>query len=252
MPLIQEERLVQGLTQADLARRLGVSASAVSQAEKAEADGTITLNTLARFLSALGRVPSVLAAPSTPVIPVTWDPGAEWPADQMGAEESILNARFRNRIPAIVGDCVASGVPLTVEQLWLVADHVSVFAPLDVYDQACAVRDSYDRLLARIATKRWTGILALPDGRRIPAPACPDDPACALSWAFTGIRNGADWLDSLRAASALFVLHGHPWPVLPARPDFALTWQNAVGILRSVGKPDSLGALVLDAMKGVL
>ena len=252
MPLIQEERIVQGLTQADLARRLGVSASAVSQAEKAEAEGTITLNTLSRFLSALGRVPSVLAAPSAPVIPVTWDPDVEWPVDQMGSRESILNARFRDRIPAIVGDCMAVGVPLTVEDLWLVADRTSVAAPLDVYDQACAVRDSYDRLLTRIANNRWIPVLTLPDGRRIPVPARTDDPASALSWAFTGIRNGADWLSAVRSASALLILHGHPWPVLPANPGFTATWQSAVGILRSVGNPDPLGTLILDAMRGVL
>ena len=252
MPLIQEERTLQGLTQADLAKRIGVSASAVSQAEKAEADGTITLNTLAKFLSVLGRVPSVLAAPSDPIIPVIWDPDVEWPTDQMGSWESILNARFRDRIPAIVGDCVASGVPLTIEQLWLVADRTSVSAPLDVYDQACVVRDSYDRLLARIANHRWTPVLALPDGRRIPVPACPDDPASALSWAFTGIRNGADWLGAVRSAFALLILHGHPWPVLPADTGFIATWRSAVGILRSVGNPDPLGTLILDAMNGVL
>ncbi len=49
--------------------------------------------------------------------------------------------------------------------------------------------------------------LSLPDGRRVtpPAdPADPADPAGALTWAFTAIRNGAPWLNALRAALAAY------------------------------------------------
>lgn len=251
MSLIYEERVAQGLTQTDLAGRLGVSASAVSQAEKAENDGTITLGTLAKFLAVLGRVPAVLAAPNTEIVPIRWDPGTDWPFDIDGARHAVLDAKFGNRIAAIVGECVALGIPLTIEDLWLVADRVTVAAPLDVYNQASRVRDTYDRLLAHVAAGRWTPVLTLPDGRRVPLPTSTD-PGGVWSWAFTGIRNGGDWLQAIRAASAILVQDGHPWPVLPARLDFRSVWEEAVGKLRSVGNPAPLGNLLLDAARGDL
>jgi len=248
MSIIQEERISQGLTQTDLAARLGVSPSAVSQAEKAENDGTITLATLGKFLSVLGRVPAVIAAPSTEIVPVRWDPGTDWPVDIDGAQHAILDAKYGDRIPTIVGECVALGIPLTVEDLWLVADRTTVATSLDVWNRASRVRDTYDRLLSLVAADRWVPALALPDGRRVPPPAT-DDPAAVWSWAFTGIRNGADWLDAIRAASAILVQTGRPWPILPARLEFRHVWESAVGKLRSVGNPDPVGSLLLRATR---
>lgn len=52
---IRSARLRAGVTMADLAGRLGVSESAVSQMERSEREGTIRLSTLSRALDALGE-----------------------------------------------------------------------------------------------------------------------------------------------------------------------------------------------------
>lgn len=55
--LIQTARLEAGVSNAELARRLGVTAGAVSQLERSERDGSIRWETLERALSALERRP---------------------------------------------------------------------------------------------------------------------------------------------------------------------------------------------------
>jgi transcriptional regulator with XRE-family HTH domain len=52
--LLRLARREQGLTAQDVAERAGVSPSRISQVEKAELDGTLQLDTLDRFASALG------------------------------------------------------------------------------------------------------------------------------------------------------------------------------------------------------
>lgn len=55
--LIQTARIEAGVTNAELARRLGVTAGAVSQLERSERDGSIRWESLERALAALDRRP---------------------------------------------------------------------------------------------------------------------------------------------------------------------------------------------------
>ena len=55
--LLRQARVEEGLTQAELARRLGMSAQAVRKLERSGANPT--LDTLARVASALNRTPAV-------------------------------------------------------------------------------------------------------------------------------------------------------------------------------------------------
>lgn len=57
--LIQTARLEQGVTNAELAQRLGVTRGAISQLERSEREGSIRWETLERALDALGRRPIV-------------------------------------------------------------------------------------------------------------------------------------------------------------------------------------------------
>jgi transcriptional regulator with XRE-family HTH domain len=237
-----------------VAERLGVSAAAVTQWEKAEANGTITLKTLAKALGVFRMEPVILAAPQSPVRPAVWDTAIAHglAPDPGGARKTILDARFRDRVPAIAGECLALGMPLTIPELWVMADHVSTGPSLDAWLQATAVRDGYDRMLRLIDQGRWTPVLALPDGRRVPAPDSPADPTGALSWAFTAIHNGAGWIEAIRAGAGLLIQHGYRWPVLPTRASFRDEWESALGVLRSVGNADRVARIVVDAMRGVL
>ncbi len=63
--LIQTARIDAGVSNAELARRLGVTAGAVSQLERSERDGSIRWETLERALSALDRRP-VIAMTTAP------------------------------------------------------------------------------------------------------------------------------------------------------------------------------------------
>ena len=254
MSIIAEERAARGWTQTELAKRLGVSTSAVSQLEKAENNGTITINSLARALHPFGLVPTLQAAPDKGLRPVMWDESivSDLIPDPAGPRKTIMDARFGNRIPTIVGECLAVGTSLTVDQLWLVADHVSVEATLEEYDRARTVAISYDKLLRLVDQNTWVPVLICPDGRRIPPPDQPGDSAAILNWAFVGIANGVGWLESLRAASALLVQHGWHWPVLPTRASFRTEWETAVGAARLAGRADQLAQLVVAASRGEL
>lgn len=66
--LIQTARVEQGVTNAELARRLQVTPGAVSQLERSERDGSIRWESLERALAALGRRPrlEMHALTSTP------------------------------------------------------------------------------------------------------------------------------------------------------------------------------------------
>lgn len=254
MSTITEARVARGWTMAELARRLGMTTSAVSQMEKAENEGTITLNTLARALEPFSLVPTVQAANLTALQPVGWDPAIAqgFIVDPIGPRKTILDARFGDRVVTIAGECLALGTSLTIDQLWLVADHVSVQAPLLAYDQARTVMFGYDKLLRLVDQGRWVPRLSCPDGRRIPVPSDTSDPALILEWALTGIANGAGWLESIRAASALLVQQGIRWPVLPARASFRAEWEYAVGAAFLAARGDRLASLIVAASRGEL
>ncbi|MDR5699626.1 helix-turn-helix domain-containing protein [Agromyces aerolatus] len=64
--LIRTTRERTGLTGADLAARLGITAGAVSQMERSERDGTVKLETLDRALAAMGCRLALTARPSSP------------------------------------------------------------------------------------------------------------------------------------------------------------------------------------------
>ncbi|MGA1077821.1 MAG: helix-turn-helix domain-containing protein [Nitriliruptoraceae bacterium] len=78
--LLRRVRLARGLTVAAAARLAGVSASRVSQVERAESAGTLRLDTLERFASALGYRLRYELAPSDPV----GDPTATFAAEGAG------------------------------------------------------------------------------------------------------------------------------------------------------------------------
>lgn len=62
--LIRDARLAQGLTQADLARRLGISQPSVARLEKA--GDNVTVATLRRALNAMGRALVLQAVDAQP------------------------------------------------------------------------------------------------------------------------------------------------------------------------------------------
>lgn len=64
--LIHTSRTELGVSNAELARRIGVTPGAVSQLERSEREGTIRWNSLERALSALGRRPQVRVVEALP------------------------------------------------------------------------------------------------------------------------------------------------------------------------------------------
>lgn len=130
MGLLRERREAKGLTQGDVALRMGISASAISQAEAAEDSGAITLRTLARHLSALGEALDVRAArhlgdPHFRPDSVAW-PG---PPTPRGRAQVSAYARDRARKAAIAGMVACSGIDMDPLDVWVLADGVSVGAP---------------------------------------------------------------------------------------------------------------------------
>jgi transcriptional regulator with XRE-family HTH domain len=249
--VIQETRQAQGITQGELARRLGVSTPAVSQWEKSEDNGTISLNTLRKALAALGQQAAIRPTPNTPWLPIRW-----WNTnlldslhpDPSGPHKTILDARYGDRQAIIAGECIALGLPLTADQLWLITDHITVDAPLWCYQAAASVRDSYDQLLQQIQSGLYTPILHTSTGRRFPAPLDPTSLHGVLDWGFTAITNSVPWLDALRSVAAITSRLGYNWPLLPTRPSFADQWEAAVGALTSTGTADDLAELIITAM----
>ncbi|QPL05124.1 MULTISPECIES: helix-turn-helix domain-containing protein [Actinomyces] len=68
MTMIREARHSLGVTQSELARRLGVSVAAVSQTETREARGDLTVRTRSRYLEALGLADLGLVVPRAPAV----------------------------------------------------------------------------------------------------------------------------------------------------------------------------------------
>ncbi|MCU1524799.1 MAG: hypothetical protein JWO18_1693 [Microbacteriaceae bacterium] len=64
---MKSTRLAQGISVNELARRLEVTPSAISQLERSEAEGTIKLNSLREALAAMGANLRVSAGPETPM-----------------------------------------------------------------------------------------------------------------------------------------------------------------------------------------
>lgn len=64
--LIQTARREQGVTNAELARRLGVTPGAVSQLERSEREGSIRWESLHRALGELGRRPIISMSTASP------------------------------------------------------------------------------------------------------------------------------------------------------------------------------------------
>ncbi|MDR2895963.1 MAG: helix-turn-helix domain-containing protein [Propionibacteriaceae bacterium] len=250
--VIQETRQAQGVTQGELARRLGVSTPAVSQWEKSEDNGTISLNTLRKALAALGQQAAIRPTPNAPWLPIRWwntDLVDSLQPDPSGPHKTILDARHGDRQAIIAGECVALGLPLTADQLWLITDHITVATPLWCYQAAAAVRDSYDQLLQHVQAGLYMPILHTSTGRRFLPPPDPTSLRDVLDWGFTAITNAVPWLDALRAVAALSTKLGYNWPLLPTRPSFAGQWARAVGELTSTGAADTLAVLVITAME---
>lgn len=89
--IIREARLTAGLTQRDLARRLGVTQGAVARFESASANPTV--KTLERVLRATGHQPELRARPIESSIDVTLlqEALALSPAERIERSERLLN-----------------------------------------------------------------------------------------------------------------------------------------------------------------
>lgn len=83
--LLRRARLARGLSVAAAARLAGVSASRVSQVERAESEGTLRLDTLERFAAALGYRLRYELAPHDPF----GDPAATFAAEGPGGYVTV-------------------------------------------------------------------------------------------------------------------------------------------------------------------
>ncbi len=237
--VISIERRKVGLSQAALAERLGVSPAAVAQWEASEARGTIQLDTLAKALSGMGKKLAVVASKQRELEPVVWDCSQLKMPNPANPRQTILDAAYGNRIPAVVGECWNLGIELSVEELWLVADKISVSTTLQIWNQARAVRDSYTQFTTAIRKGLHAPEMITPDHVRIPVPF-ERSPEAIIEWMLLGIRNGTGWLEAYRQAGALLVENGYPWPVLLETGGFRKAWNKALDILIAVGNADPL------------
>jgi hypothetical protein len=217
--------------------------------EKAETTGALSIKNLSRALEAMGKAMAFLAFEAKPIRKATWDHSivSAVEPDPFGSKKVILDARFGARTATIAGECVALGIAMSVEDLWLVIEGVSVDCPLDIYNQVRSVASSYDLLVKSVASNRWVPDARTDVGQPIPA---PDNPTLvsSLDWMFTAIRNSSSWHRAYRQSSALLLQQGYRWPWLPRTQQFRQDWESAIGVLRSVGKADKVATLMLHGL----
>lgn len=73
-----------GLSLADVARRLGVTAPAVSQAQRSEAEGSIQLSTLRRMAEAMDCTLVYALIPRVPLEEAVWERARERAREELG------------------------------------------------------------------------------------------------------------------------------------------------------------------------
>ncbi|MDR0959499.1 MAG: helix-turn-helix transcriptional regulator [Propionibacteriaceae bacterium] len=248
--LIRDRRLALGWSQADLAQRLDVSVPAVSQWEKSEAAGTIQVGTLQKALKPMMRTLILADAPTSPLMPVAWDRSfvETMVPHPQGPRGALLDARFGNRIPNIAADIHAEGSQLSIEDLWLVADHVTTGGTVAQWREASRIRDSYDSILRSVAQGVWHPVLRIADGRMVePDLALADPRTRALQWAISAIANGSDAVAARHACNALLVSSGFPWVPPQLTDSWVDEYVAALDVLRGVGKGDRMARLLSGA-----
>jgi len=207
-----------GWSQADLARRLGVTPASVSHWENHERNGTIRLATLDRALRAMRRRLATFAALDTPAIDVWWDRAAfaGVPEVGRGTERAAWRARVRVRTPAIVADALVERNQLSLADLWVAAEgHMIATSQVRDYWHVVDIARDYDRAVAGIDDPEWQAVAVMPDGRRIAPVATHAHPvATAIVWAATAIANGMSPRAARYLANVMIVKAGFDWLML--------------------------------------
>jgi len=219
--LIERTRKATGVTQAVLAKRLGVTPGAVSQCENAERRGSISLDTLRRTLEAMAHT-LVLDAPfSGHQRRVDVDPElfAPLPSKGRGQPRNLLRAKHRIRTAAIAYDIVARRSDIQREDAWILADGISpkgIRAHQAAY--AARVAAAYDKAVANGKNRRLIRAVTSPNGYDITPDRSTAHPVGrAITWAANMIANGVDDLAAMYAANSLILAEGFDWIMLQSQ-----------------------------------
>jgi transcriptional regulator with XRE-family HTH domain len=247
MSIIRDRRTSVGWSQADLARALRITPSAVSQMEKRDDDGTITVRTLRSALEVMGAPISAQLGGKADLRPVSWD--YETPIllpdpKPDNALRAAIRAASRVRNAGIEGDILCEGVDITSEQAWLIADHVTIAAPLHEVQRARAIASSYDRVTSAVRNRRFVPTIELPHGQVSTfEPHLRHRPTDILVWMAECIRTGAVPYEARHVANGLLVENGLGWIVLsPYDKDY---YRDAINRIQGVGDAKPLFRLLV-------
>lgn len=145
---IKSIRLAQGISVSELAKRLGVTPSAISQLERSEDEGTIKLKSLREALSAMNAGLRLTAGPETPMSKYA----------PYRVAESMIDALVSDQDPTFALRLLTHATKVIADNLEAI-DHAELeIAPTPLPDLAwdTLMRSSYAHALRGSRRPAWT------------------------------------------------------------------------------------------------